>query len=45
MCQSLNTQGYVMNESGADGAESCRKVVSGRKVAGAVRSLGTAKGL
>ena len=32
--------GHVLNESGTDEAECCRKVVSRRKVASARRSLG-----
>ena len=31
--------GFVLYESGTDGAECSRKVVSGRMVAGAIRSL------
>ena len=31
--------GYVLNESGTDDDKCCRKVASGRKVAGAIRSL------
>ena len=31
--------GYVLDESGTDEAERTRKVVSGRAVAGAIRSL------
>ena len=31
--------GYVLNESSTNDAKCCRKVASGRKVAGAVRSL------
>ena len=30
---------YVLDESGTDRAESSRKVASGRRVAGAIRSL------
>ena len=37
--------GYVLDESGTDVAERCRKMESGRKVAGAVRSLFNARGL
>ena len=35
----LKYLGCVLNESGTDGAECSRKVVSGRRVAGATRSL------
>ena len=31
--------GCVLNESGTDGAECCRKVASGKRIAGAIRSL------
>ena len=37
--------GYVLNESGTDEAEYSRKVVSGRRVAGAIRFLVNAKSL
>ena len=37
--------GCVFEESGTDGAERIRKVASGRRVAGAVRSLVNAKDL
>ena len=35
----------VLNESGTDRAECSRKVASGRRVAGAIRSLGNARDL
>ena len=31
--------GCVLDESGTDGAECCREVASGRRVAGAIRAL------
>ena len=37
--------GCVLDESGTDGAECNRKVVSGRKVADAIRSLANARDL
>ena len=37
--------GCVLDESGTDGAECNRKVVSGRKVADAIRSLVNARDL
>ena len=37
--------GYVLDESDVDGAECCRKVVSGRKVSGFIRYLVNARGL
>ena len=37
--------GFVLNESVADDAECRRKVASGRKVAGAIRSLLNARDL
>ena len=37
--------GCVLNESDADGAECSRKVASGRRVAGGIRSLVNAKDL
>ena len=37
--------GRVLNESSTDGAECSRKVASGRRVAGAVRSLVKARDL
>ena len=37
--------GCVLDESGTDGAECSRKVASGRRVAGAMRSLVNARGL
>ena len=37
--------GCVLDESGTDGAECSRKVASGRRVAGAIRSLVNAKDL
>ena len=37
--------GCVLDESGTDGAEHYRKVASGRRVAGAIRSLVNAKDL
>ena len=37
--------GCVLNESGADETECRRKVVSGSRVAGAMRSLVNARGL
>ena len=44
MCQNLNTWG-VLDESGTDEVVFWRKVVSGRKVAGTIRSLVNARGL
>ena len=35
--------GYVLDESGTDGEECSRKVASGRRVAGAIRSLVNAR--
>ena len=35
----------VLDESGTDGAECSRKVTSGRRVAGTIRSLDTARDL
>ena len=43
-CQSSNIWGDS-NESGTDDAECCRKVASGKKVAGAIRSLINTSGL
>ena len=37
--------GYVLDESGTDRAECSRKMVSGRRVAGAIRSLVNASDL
>ena len=37
--------GCASDESGTDGAECCTKVKSGRRVAGAIRSLGNARDL
>src|SRR5678815_297379 len=37
--------GYVLDEKGTDDAECSRKVVNGRKVAGAIKSLVDVKGL
>ena len=37
--------GCVLNESGTDEAECSRKVVSGRSIAGAIRSLVNARSL
>ena len=37
--------GYVLDESGTDGAECSRKVASGRRVADAIRSLVNGKDL
>src|SRR5678816_2220515 len=37
--------GYVLDEKGTDDAKCSRKVVNGRKVAGAIKSLVNAKGL
>ena len=37
--------GCVLDESGTDGAECSRKVASGRRVAGAIRSLVNARNL
>ena len=37
--------GFVLDELGTDGAECSRKVASGRKVAGAIRSLINARDL
>ena len=37
--------GCVLDESGTDGAECSKKVASGRRVAGAIRSLGNARDL
>ena len=37
--------GCVLDESGTDGAEYSRKVASGRRVAGAIRSLVNARDL
>ena len=40
MCQSLNIWwGWGFTESSNNGGEYCRKVVSGKKVAGAFRSM------
>ena len=44
MCQNLNTWD-VLDESGTDDAECRRNVVSGRRVAGAIRSLENARSL
>ena len=44
MSQNLNI-GYVLDESGADETECSRKMVSGRRVAGAIRPLVTARSL
>ena len=41
----FNYLGCVLEESGTDGAESIRKAVSGRKVAGAIRYLVNARDL
>ena len=43
MSQNLNI--CVLDESGADGAECSRKVTSGRRVAGAIRSMVNARNL
>ena len=37
--------GSVLNESGTDDVECCRKVASGRKVADAIRSSANSRGL
>ena len=37
--------GYVLDESGTSEAECCKKVASGRKVAGVIRSLVNERGL
>ena len=37
--------GYILDETGTDGAECSRKVVCGRRVAGAIRFLINAKDL
>src|SRR5678815_529760 len=37
--------GYMLDEKGTEDAECSRKVVNGRKVAGAIKSLVNAKGL
>ena len=37
--------GFGLDESGTDGVECCRKVVIGRKVAGAIRFLVSARSL
>ena len=37
--------GYVLNESGTDGAECSKNVASGRRVAGTIRSLVNARDL
>ena len=37
--------GYMLDEKGTDDGECCRKVVNGRKVAGAIKSLVNVKGL
>ena len=37
--------GCVFNKSGTEDAECCRKVASGRKVSGAIRSQANARGL
>ena len=37
--------GYVLDESGIDGAECSRKVIHGRRVVGAIRYLVNARGL
>src|SRR5678815_5417319 len=37
--------GYMLDEKGTDDAECSRKVVNGRKVAGAIKSLVNVKGL
>ena len=37
--------GFVLDELGTDEAECCRKAASGRKVAGAARSLVNARSL
>ena len=44
MCQNLNIWG-VLDELGKDGAECSRKVASGRRVAGTIRSLVNDKNL
>ena len=36
--------GFVLDKSGTDEADCCRKVISGRRVAGAIRSLVIARG-
>ena len=36
---------YVFNESGTDEAECCRKVASGKRVPGAIRTLANVRGL
>ena len=45
MCQNLNTWSVFLDESGSDEAECHAKVASGRRVAGAIRSLVNAKDL
>ena len=42
-CVGIQIPGRLLNESGTDKAECCRKVDNGRKVAGNIRSL--ARGL
>ena len=42
MCHNL---GFVLKESTTDEADCCWRVASGRKAAGAIRSLGNAWGL
>ena len=37
--------GFVLDESGTDVANYCRKVVNGRKVSGSIRSLVNTRGL
>ena len=37
--------GYILDESGKDGAEYCRRMVSWRNVAGAIRSLVNSRSL
>ena len=44
ICWNLNTLG-MLGESGTDKADYCRKVVSGRKVAGAIKFLVNARSL
>ena len=44
MCQNLNIWD-VLDKSGTDEAKCLRKVASGRRIAGAIRSLVNARGL
>ena len=44
ICRNLNIWNVVLDESGTDEAKFRRKLASGRRVAGAVRSLFNARG-